>query len=288
MMESPLVSVVIPCYNHEEFVQDCIQSVIDQTYQNIELIIIDDGSSDGSVAKIQEMSELCQKRFTNFEFRFRPNKGLCATLNEALEWCEGTFYSALGSDDKILPNKIDIQVDFLKKNKKYIAVFGGVDLIDNNDKLIGHWLYEEKKYTFKDIFLHTHNLPAPTALMKIEAVKVVGGYKSGMIIEDWYMWLKLSKIGDIYYLPKIFARYRFHETNLSKNLDKMHKGRFQVIDSFKNEDQYKLARLNVEWMNASEFLRVNRVEAIKGYLKILIKAPIFFFSMLSNRLIKRI
>ena len=63
----PLVSVVIPCYNHENFVQDCIQSVIDQTYDNIELIIIDDGSKDNSVDKIKEMIGLCEKRFTNFE-----------------------------------------------------------------------------------------------------------------------------------------------------------------------------------------------------------------------------
>lgn len=75
----PLVSVVIPCYNHESFVQDSIQSVIDQPYQNIELIIIDDGSKDGSVEKIQEMIPACQERFVRFEFQYRPNKGLSAT-----------------------------------------------------------------------------------------------------------------------------------------------------------------------------------------------------------------
>ena len=97
-IENPLVSVVIPCYNHEKFVQDCIQSVIDQTYPNIELIIIDDGSKDGSVEKIQEMIVACEQRFTRFEFRHRQNKGLSATLNEALEWCNGVYLSAIASD----------------------------------------------------------------------------------------------------------------------------------------------------------------------------------------------
>ena len=102
----PLVSVVIPCYNHESFVQDSIQSVIDQTYQNIELIIIDDGSKDGSVEKIKEMIPACQERFIRFEFRHRPNKGLSATLNEALEWCEGEFFSPLASDASFSASKI--------------------------------------------------------------------------------------------------------------------------------------------------------------------------------------
>ncbi|MGA6331370.1 glycosyltransferase family 2 protein, partial [Acinetobacter baumannii] len=106
--KQPLVSIVIPCYNHANFVQDCIQSVIAQTYQNIELIIIDDGSKDGSVEKIQEFIGECEKRFVRFEFRNRPNKGLSATLNEALEWCQGEYFSAIASDDMMLNDKIEI------------------------------------------------------------------------------------------------------------------------------------------------------------------------------------
>ncbi|MCD2506173.1 glycosyltransferase family A protein, partial [Staphylococcus aureus] len=74
--------------------------MIDQDYENIELIIIDDGSKDNSVIKIQEMVECCKQRFTRFEFRSRANIGLSATLNEALEWCEGEYFSALASDDQ--------------------------------------------------------------------------------------------------------------------------------------------------------------------------------------------
>ena len=87
--DSPLVSVVIACYNHENFVQDCIKSVVAQTYDNIELIIIDDGSKDSSVEKISELIDVCQNRFSRFEFRHRSNKGLTATLNEALERRQG-------------------------------------------------------------------------------------------------------------------------------------------------------------------------------------------------------
>ncbi len=83
-IRSPLVSVIIPCYNHEKYIQDSIQSIIEQTYSNIELIVIDDGSKDKSVEKIQDMLPACKQRFEHVYFTTRPNKGLCATLNEAL------------------------------------------------------------------------------------------------------------------------------------------------------------------------------------------------------------
>ncbi|MEX3718054.1 glycosyltransferase family 2 protein [Acinetobacter baumannii] len=146
MNKQPLVSIVIPCYNHANFVQDCIQSVIAQTYQNIELIIIDDGSKDGSVEKIQEFIGECEKRFVRFEFRNRPNKGLSATLNEALEWCQGEYFSAIASDDMMLNDKIEIQIDFLKNSidSTIVGVFGGYNLIDDTDAIIKTILKKEK------------------------------------------------------------------------------------------------------------------------------------------------
>ena len=129
--QQPLVSIVIPCYNHAQFVQETVQSVIDQDYENIELIIIDDGSKDNSVEVIQEMIPACEERFVRFEFRYRPNKGLCATLNEALEWCEGEYFSPTASDDILKQNKISTQLAIMlsKKEQKIIGVFVGIELI---------------------------------------------------------------------------------------------------------------------------------------------------------------
>ena len=132
----PLVSVVIPCYNHEQFVQDCIQSVIDQTYENIELIIIDDGSKDNSIQKIQEKITVCEKRFVNFKFIYRKNKGLCATLNEAILLCSGKYLSLIASDDQMLPEKTSIQVEYMNSDSNIIAHMGGVYWIDEDSKII--------------------------------------------------------------------------------------------------------------------------------------------------------
>lgn len=250
--ENPLVSVVIPCYNHERFIQDCIQSVIEQTYENIELIIIDDGSNDNSVIKIQEMVESCKQRFTRFEFRSRSNIGLSATLNETLEWCNGEYYSAIASDDQMLKDKTTIQVRFLEENKEFLAAFGGVQLIDENNKVLGSLLRENMSYSFKNIIMHKHDLPAPTQMIRMSAIKGVGGYNTDLLIEDWYILLKLSLEGDIYYMKEILCLYRKHNNNISKDLLKIHQGRLDVLNCFKDYKVYKNAVKNTKWVNLLE------------------------------------
>ena len=85
----PLVTVVIPSYNHSKYIQQSIQSVIDQTYARIELIVIDDGSQDDSVARIEVMRQLCEKRFERFLFITRENRGLSKTLNQGIALANG-------------------------------------------------------------------------------------------------------------------------------------------------------------------------------------------------------
>lgn len=288
MNKSRLVSIVIPCYNHENFVQDTIQSVIDQTYQNIELIIIDDGSKDKSTCKIQEMIYLCEQRFVRFEFRTRPNKGLSATLNEAVEWCEGEYFSAIASDDIMLDKKTAIQVNILNENQHITAVFGGVILIDDNNNEMGQWLIETRKYDFKSIILHQHNLPAPTQMIRLESIRKVKGYDEKLFIEDWYMWIKLSLHGDIYYKKEIFTLYRQHNSNISKNLVKMQQGRLDVLSRFKDSIHYKKALANIKWINACEShtLGADKKERNTGFLGMFLLKPFKVSNMLFKQFIR--
>lgn len=280
----PLVSVVIPCYNHENFVQDCIQSVIDQTYQNIELIVIDDGSKDSSVMKIQEMVAKCKNRFIRFEFRNRQNKGLSPTLNEALEWCEGEYYSAIASDDMMLPEKIIIQINYMIKNKKCNALFGGYKLIDNFNFVISDQKKENKIYSFNEILLHKHDLPAPTQLMRMDSLKSIGGYNSEVIIEDWYMWLKLSKIGEIHYISEYLSLYRYHLNNLSKKTEIMNIGRNQVLDEYKSEKLYVTAKREIDWIYLREINKNNTKYFLVNFLVFCLKNPIFLMKKIINKL----
>lgn len=283
--DKPLVSVVIPCYNHEKYIKECIESVISQDYYNIELIIIDDGSKDRSVEKIKEMIPACKKRFRRFEFRSRTNKGLCATLNEAIEWIKGKYFSCVASDDILLPDKTSYQVTYLDENILTLGVFGGVEVFD---ELIGkrqRVINRTKKYNFNDILMHNHNLPAPTQMLRVDSVMSVGGYREEFIIEDWSMWLFMTeKGGTLDYISKTFAVYRRHQENISGKLELMNKGRDQILKVFENDSNYNEACAMAKLVAANETRLVDRrksikiaFSSIKNYPFIALKKPFISF-----------
>ncbi len=266
MKSSPLVSVVIPSYNHENFVKESIQSVIDQTYQNIELIIIDDGSPDMSVKEIKDMFDSCKKRFVRFEFRHRCNKGLTATLNEALEWCQGEYFSTTASDDVLVNNKFEILVKlFSELDESYAVVFGDAEFIDENSDLIrlnnnGEPVIHEREETFSTFLdfyandnsfdyrdqsfgsyktlLEGNYLPAMSFLVKTKIIKDVGAWTNGNTLEDWELWLKISKNHKFFYVDVPVALYRWHSSN-SVNLrsQKLH---YDTLRLLKKEKKYAL------------------------------------------------
>lgn len=282
----PLVSVVIPSYNHEQFVQDAIQSVIEQDYENIELIIIDDGSKDNSVLKIQEMVDACEKRFRRFEFRSRTNIGLSATLNEALEWCEGKYFSALASDDQMLNYKTSIQVKYLETNNDSVAVFGGVQLIDENNRKLEKLLSKARAYSFEDIIMHRHDILAPTQMIRKEAIEKVGGYNSKLFIEDWYMWLILGRQANLFNMNEVLTLYRKHDSNSSKDFSQMHSGRFEVLNYFSDSEFYVEAVTNIKWLNTYEELIHIKKNRLKNISKLLFLNPKKTSKVLINKISK--
>ncbi len=239
-----LVSVVIPCYNHEKFVQDCIKSVIDQTYQNIELIIIDDGSKDQSVEKIKEMVGLCNKRFTNFDFRYRPNKGLTHTLNESLDWVKGEFLILIASDDYMTSDRVEIQVEILRNNPEYYACSGSQLKIDENGCKLEYKFQNNliKKNIVKDrknIFKSSNNIYSPTTMFRTSVIKDLGGYNPNILIEDLYIFYKAA-LNDFKHLQvtNVFTYYRVHGSNNHKRYIWMHENKMKILEEFKFFDEY--------------------------------------------------
>lgn len=245
--QEPLVSIIMPSYNHEEFVQEAIQSVIDQDYGNIELIIIDDGSSDRSPDIIASLESICVSRFSHFLFIKQRNHGLAFTLNKALDFCSGEYLIFIASDDKMMPYRVGSQVKSLLCCDDFcVGLFSSAIYIDGGNNIVGKLSAKTGDFNFHEIFYHRHNLPACTQMLKINKVRAVGGFPVGYVIEDWYLWLSMTVNGDYFRVESgENAYYRVHSDNTSSDTNLMHSERLKVLDLFENKvsgSNYRLGK----------------------------------------------
>lgn len=222
-MSLPLVSVAIPAYNHARYIDACLQSVYAQTYPNIELVVIDDGSKDETAARIHEFLTRHGGRFQNVIFRSRPNQGVCVTSNEAIAACTGEWVHLLGSDDLIYPEKIRHQHLAIEAwdDQTLALVYSDADYIDENGRRLpitqrsrpnagpDHAAY---RYLFQQ-----NPITNPTVALKREAFLDIGGFDESLKLEDWDCWLRLSTKYSIARLPLVLAGYRYHPHNTSRN-----------------------------------------------------------------------
>ncbi|MDD2735995.1 MAG: glycosyltransferase family A protein [Desulfuromonadaceae bacterium] len=135
----PLVSVIVPCFNRESFIAETILSVLEQSWPNIELIVVDDGCTDGSRAVLESFGE----RLTILEHPGRANKGQSAAINLGLLHSTGEYLAILDSDDLFVPDKIKKQVRFLEDNQEVGLVYSNCMYIDENSKEVCMMHYGE-------------------------------------------------------------------------------------------------------------------------------------------------
>ena len=293
-LEPPLVSIFISCFNHQNYVVNSIQSVINQKYENIELLIIDDGSSDSSQDRIQEISTICLSRFKRFEFFFQKNQGLSTNINQALAWSKGKYFATLASDDIYHPDKTCQLVDVLEEEEKIVAVFGGCNIIDADRKITNKIVPKESYYTFDSILKREHQIIAPSQLIRTQSIRDVGGYPEHLYIEDWYMWLALTKKNQkIKVISSKVVDYRMHATNSSKDILKMHKGRLDILEIFKESQFFELSKAKVLLGTAIELSWLDKkqsfyycLSAIKSSTKIF--TLVEFYRAILRLLIPRI
>lgn len=214
--DSPLVSVIISSYNHGHYIEACINSVLAQTYPGIELLVVDDGSSDDSVARIRRMQEE-----HGFDFVARENKGLAHTLNELVARSKGSLIAPFGSDDVMLPERLALQVAYMQDKPEVGICAGNICTIDGQGRTIPGKDRDRplRRLDFEDLFnARKDGAPAPTLLFRRDALEAVGGFDPAIRLEDLLIELKIARAGyfiDI--LPDVLALYRVHDTNTYKN-----------------------------------------------------------------------
>jgi alpha-1,3-rhamnosyltransferase len=222
-MKHPLVSVAIPAYNHAHYIDACLTSVYKQTYPNIELVVIDDGSTDETRTLIEDFLSKHAARFANTIFRSRPNQGVSVTSNEAIGVCSGEWVHLLGSDDVIYPDKILRQSHFIQTwNEPSLAlVYADANYLDETGRILPKSQEQRpapgpNHAAYLSLFLQ-NPITNPTLAIKRDAFLNLGGFDETLQLEDWDCWLRLSTKYAIARVPEILAGYRYHPLNTSRN-----------------------------------------------------------------------
>nr|WP_314480795.1 glycosyltransferase [uncultured Pseudomonas sp.] len=256
-----LVTVIIASYNHGPYIEQSILSVLNQTYPHIELLVVDDGSSDDSVERIERLQAQ-----HGFDFRVQRNKGLTHTLNEAIARAKGSLIAPFGSDDIMMPDRIAIQVQYMADKPEVGICAGNIELIDSQGELFPEARQRRevpfRRLDFEDMFLERKPYPpAPTLLIRREALEKVGGFDPDIRLEDLLIELKVTHAG--YFidgLSVVMARYRKHASNSYKNHRFMIDNILRTYAMFKDHPAYEQVKFKA--LN-SMFLKVaNRDRAL--------------------------
>lgn len=271
-MTTPEVSVILPTFNGSEFIKKAIQSVLNQSFSNFELLIIDDGSKD-SIPEITNY--YVEKDARVFYARNENNLGIQQSLNRGLKIARGKYIARIDDDDEWIDrNKLKRQVEYLNKNPDYILIGTGTIVVDENGKEIFRFLNPEsdqdirKKILFKNYFTHSGVIFKKKAAMKFN------GYDESeqtRHIEDYDLWLKLGTLGKFGNLPIYGVKFTQRSGAISsKNKIKQFKRNIKIIQKF------------------SDFYPSYSYALIFGYIRFFLYVFFIFFSfsLLKNRFLK--
>ena len=198
---TPKVSIIMPCYNSEKYIEKAIQSVLEQTYRNFELIIIDDDSTDKTWEIIEQYAKkdfrvICTRKSEN-------EKGISKSMNKGIEMARGEYITRMDSDDIIIPEKIFRQVQFLDKNEEYGVCSVNIAMMDNLGNIYNENVYPEQKVPSEWTFLWTNPVPNAPCM-----------YRTNIIKDNNITFSNLRTAEDYDFLEKLITKTKVYMINL--------------------------------------------------------------------------
>lgn len=209
---SPAISIVLPVFNSEKFIADSIQSLINQTFTDFELIIIDDGSKDQSVSIIKSFKDSRIQLVQNDK-----NRGIAFSRNMGLKMAKGKYYAPFDSDDLALPEKLEKQFNFLEKHTEFGMIGSWARLIDANGKFLKtKWKLSANPETIPSILLFKNYFAQPALLIRKTAIPE-GGYSPHLEIgEDYLMWFDIAGRWKVWNLPEYLINIRINPESITR------------------------------------------------------------------------
>lgn len=200
--ESPLVSIVIPAYNHAGYLDEAIRSVLCQDYTKIELIVLDDGSTDNT-------RTVLEKYTGKFQWETQTNMGQANTLNKGWQMSKGQILSYLSADDALLPTAVSTSVECLDANPEVVLTYCDFNLIDPQSRLIR--LSPAPEFSYRDMVIKMICHPGPGVFFRRPAFEAAGLWNGALRqMPDYDYWLRLGLLGKFHRIPAVLASFRLH------------------------------------------------------------------------------
>ena len=225
----PKVSVIIPTYNRAEYLPEAIDSVLNQAYQDFEIIVIDDGSTDNTREALLPYME-------KIRYMYQENKGISAARNAGIKISNGEYIAFLDSDDIWFPEKLEMQVDLLQNKLDTGVVFSDTYSFDNFGKKSPNYFSNIKPHS-GNMFIHLfmeNFIPNITVVARKSCFDIVGLFNEDLTYsEDYDMWLRTSKHFNFGFIDKVLAKYRIHENKQTQTVGEINQylNRIKVLES---------------------------------------------------------
>ena len=267
MKNQPLISVVMSVYNGEKYLEESIESILNQTYENFEFIIIDDGSTDNSLKILNEYKKSDSRIIIRNNYK---NRGLIYSLNKGIKISKGKYIARMDADDISLLSRFEKQIDFMEKNVDITILSTGIEIFKNKFKLFKKKIILSKNSEeLKIETLFNCSLAHPTVMIRKKDLEE-SGLKYDLEekgIEDFGLWLGLSKNFKFAVLSECLLRYRFLSTSVSsknlKNIEswkRISKNMFykKLKVTYFPEISEKEAEIHSELSGVSNYYRVSK------------------------------
>jgi len=279
--KTPLISVVVASYNHKRFIEQTIESICSQSYERIQLIVIDDGSTDGSVKYITELKTKYQHLIEEFIFISQVNVGLAKTINAGIfKYVAGDYMTFVASDDYLLGDSLKARYESLIKNSSDV-VFSECSRVDEANSHLGNVEFSKERFvTLVDLTVRSNFLPAPSAFYRTSALKNIGGFDESLWFEDLDMWFRLLKTDHkLFLLQKKLVCYRDVVGSMSKQVEKIYNCSFQIMDKHSEIKgmKYRRAWVFLSYYKAGGYkLKANHFKALLSAVKLM--TPWFLYA----------
>lgn len=263
-IKNPTVSVIVPLFNGDRYIEDCLKSVLAQTYTDYEVLVVDDGSTDDGPRRVQALADAYPERIRLFRHLNYSNQGIAATRNLGIRNARGAFVAFLDQDDLWLPDKLAQQIKYFEQNPEIGLVYGRISFVDLTGKPLkvdgyasaGKGTTGTPRRIFRSLVKENY-IPSITVIVRSKCLCDIGLFDEGVRydFEDWLVWSKLAYFYKFFFLPQVLAKRRVHGANYSVERFKsglyLHAETHYVIALF----SYLLERTDVNRQEVQKVLR---------------------------------